>query len=293
MKQTIVAREIADAYQFVTGARRRGRRVGLVPTMGALHAGHLSLVRAARQACDDVVVTVFVNPTQFAPGEDFDRYPRTWDDDLKALTQLGTDLVFAPSVHVMYPPGTTTWVQPPAVAAPLEGEHRPNHFRGVATVVLKLFQILPADMAVFGEKDFQQCLVIRDMVRDLNVPIELRFCATLRDADGLAMSSRNQYLTAQQRVRALGLPQALKHARHLANTGQTDGRVLERAATETLLQAGVDRIDYVALRDPETFESLATLQTAGVLLIAAHVGQTRLIDNCRLSSSHVAASGRR
>ena len=218
-----------------------------------------------------------------APGEDFDRYPRTWDDDLQALTQLDTALVFAPSVAAMFPPRSTTTVEPPAVAIPLEGEYPPGHFRGVATIVLKLFQILPVDLAFFGEKDFQQCLVIRDMVRDLNVPLELRFCATVREADGLAMSSRNRYLSTEQRARALGLSRALTQARQLVREGETAGRALEQAAVEVLQAAGVDRIDYVSLRDLETFEPLETLESAGVLLIAAHVGSTRLIDNCRLS----------
>jgi pantoate--beta-alanine ligase len=282
MTHTTVVREIEQARRFVGQAQRHGRRVGLVPTMGALHAGHLSLVRAARQECDDVVATIFVNPTQFGPGEDFDRYPRTWEADLQALTQAETALVFAPSVQTMYPARSTTRVEPPAVAEPLEGVCRPGHFGGVATIVLKLFQILPVDVAFFGEKDFQQCLVIRDMVRDLNVPVELRFCDTVREADGLAMSSRNQYLSADQRSRALGLVRALERARQWVQQGETAGSVLEQAAADVLRTAGVDRIDYVSLRDPETFESLENLESVGVLLVAAHVGTTRLIDNSRL-----------
>lgn len=282
MTPITVVHDIAAARHFVDLARQQGRRVGLVPTMGALHEGHMSLVRAARQECDDVIATIFVNPTQFAPGEDFDRYPRTWDDDLQGLTELGTALVFAPSVETMYPPNCTTSVTPPSVATALEGEFRPGHFRGVATIVLKLFQILPVDVAFFGEKDFQQCLVIRDMVRDLNVPLQLRFCATVREADGLAMSSRNRYLSADQRARALGLSRALEQARRLVREGETVGRVFEQSAVEVLQTAGVDRIDYVSLRHPESFEPLDVLASTGVLLIAAHVGTTRLIDNGRL-----------
>ena len=282
MTQTIVIHELQEAHRFVNRLRQTGRRVGLVPTMGALHEGHLSLVRAARRECDDVVATIFVNPTQFGPEEDFERYPRTWDADLRSLQEQGTTMVFAPSAASMYPPGSTTCVQPPAVAATLEGEHRPNHFRGVATVVLKLFQILPADLAFFGEKDFQQCLVIRDMVRDLNVPLGLRFCPIVREPDGLALSSRNKYLSAEQRIQARALSLALQRVGQLVNQGEQRGRVLEEAAVECLHGAGVDRIDYVALRDPDTLHVLTQLEQTGVMLIAAYVGKTRLIDNCRL-----------
>jgi pantoate--beta-alanine ligase len=283
MAPTIVAHEVDHARRCVRQAQRQGRRVGVVLTMGALHDGHLSLVRAARQECDVVVATIFVNPTQFAPGEDFDRYPRCWDADLQLLSEQGTELVFAPAVETMFPSRCTTWVEPPAVAHVLEGAHRPGHFRGVATVVLKLFQILPADSAYFGEKDFQQCLVIRDLVRDLNVPIDLRFCATVREPDGLAMSSRNRYLTPDQRPCALGLWQALQHASQQVAAGATDPRALEHSARATLRQTGVDRIDYVAVRDADTLQVLPTLASNAVMLIAAHVGHTRLIDNCRLS----------
>jgi pantoate--beta-alanine ligase len=282
MTQPQVIRGLDQATEWVGHARQRGRRVGLVPTMGALHEGHLSLVREAIDSCDDVVVTIFVNPTQFAPGEDFERYPRTWQDDLHALQRIGATMVFAPAAADMFPAENTTSVRPSAVAEDLEGAQRPGHFRGVATVVLKLFHLLPADVAFFGEKDFQQCLVVRDMVRDLNLPIELRFCATVRQADGLAISSRNRYLSADQRAQALALSQALQRARELVDSGETRGRVLEQAAVEVLNRAKIDHIDYVALRDSETFEALTTLRSTGVLLIAARVGSIRLIDNCRL-----------
>ncbi len=258
--------------------------------MGALHEGHLSLVRAASAECDEVVVSIFVNPTQFAPGEDFARYPRTWDTDLAALSQANTALVFAPAVDEMFPfpPGCSTAVQPSVVAQPLEGEFRPTHFRGVATIVLKLFQILPVDVAYFGEKDFQQCLVIRDLVRDLDVPLELRFCATVREADGLAMSSRNRYLSPAERECALGVPRALESAWRLWQDGEKGGRRLERAAREVLQAAGIDRIDYVSLREPRTFAPVATVESSAVLLIAAWVGTTRLIDNRRFDHPSLA-----
>jgi pantoate--beta-alanine ligase len=285
MTRTSVIRQLDEAARWIDGLRQRGRRVGLVPTMGGLHEGHLSLVREAGKSCDDVAVTIFVNPTQFAPGEDFDRYPRTWDADLQSLEQMGVAIVFAPSAADMFPIRSTTFVEPPAVSADLEGEYRPGHFRGVATVVLKLFHILPAQVAFFGEKDFQQCLVVRDMVRDLNVPIQLQFCDTVREADGLAMSSRNRYLSAAERHRALALSRALARARELVDLGETEGRVLEQAAIDVLATAGIDRVDYVSLRDADTFERLRTLGANGVLLIAAHVGATRLIDNCRLRAT--------
>jgi pantoate--beta-alanine ligase len=285
MTRTSVIRQLDEAARWIERVRQRGRRVGLVPTMGGLHEGHLSLVREAGKSCDDVAVTIFVNPTQFAPGEDFDRYPRTWDADLQSLEQMGVAIVFAPSAADMFPIRSTTFVEPPAVSADLEGEYRPGHFRGVATVVLKLFHILPAQVAFFGEKDFQQCLVVRDMVRDLNVPIQLQFCDTVREADGLAMSSRNRYLSAAERHRALALSRALARARELVDLGETEGRVLEQAAIDVLATAGIDRVDYVSLRDADTFERLRTLGANGVLLIAAHVGATRLIDNCRLRAT--------
>ena len=184
-----------EACERLRVARADGKCIALVPTMGALHEGHLSLVRAAQEQCEYVAVTIFVNPTQFAPTEDFSQYPRTIEEDLQALRDLNVDLVFMPEKDHLYPEGFSTYVLPPAVADPLEGQFRPEHFRGVATIVLKLFNLLPADIAFFGQKDYQQCQVIRRMVEDLNVPIEIQSCAIIREADGLAMSSRNRYLT--------------------------------------------------------------------------------------------------
>ncbi len=277
-----VLERTGEATDFVWRARAAGQRVAVVPTMGALHAGHLSLVQHARQSCDCVTVSIFVNPTQFGVGEDFDRYPRTLEEDVRALQDHGADLVFAPSLDEMYPPGATTMVDPPQVAGDLEGKIRPGHFRGVATVVLKLFQVLPAQLALFGEKDYQQCLVIRDMVRDLLLPIDLEFCPTIREADGLAMSSRNRYLTPEQRPRALGLSQGLALAQRLVTEGQRDVGRIETEVAAFLEQSGVDRIDYVALRDAETLSPIEQLQQPAVLLLAARVGSTRLIDNGRL-----------
>jgi pantoate--beta-alanine ligase len=250
--------------------------------MGALHEGHLSLIRAARQKCDVVAVSVFVNPTQFGPQEDLNRYPRPLDRDLHLLQQLQVDLAFTPDEQEIYPPGFSTVIGPPRVADTLEGQFRPGHFQGVATVVLKLLHIMPADWAFFGEKDYQQCLVIRDLVRDLDLSVRLQFCPTVREPDGLALSSRNRYLSGEQRQRALGLSRGLQQARQLFQSGERDCRLLEQRLSSTLLDSGVDRIDYAAVRDPETLQERSPVGHQAIALVAAYVGSTRLIDNRRL-----------
>jgi pantoate--beta-alanine ligase len=259
--------------------RRAGQRIGLVPTMGALHEGHLSLVRIARQRADVVAATIFVNPTQFGPQEDFTQYPRTLDADLAALSAAGCDLAFMPAAGDIYPPGFSTYVEPPAVAQPLEGVCRPGHFRGVATVVLKLFQLVPADFACFGQKDFQQLQVIRRMTRDLNLPLEIVGCPTIREPDGLAMSSRNRYLSPAERQQALALSRALAEAERLMHSGEREVAKIEHAMRNTLAAAGIDRIDYAAVADAETLAALQRIDGPAVALIAAFVGTTRLIDN--------------
>ena len=268
------------AYAQVSQWRKEGLRIGLVPTMGALHAGHLSLVSEARAVCDVVVTTIFVNPTQFGPSEDFSRYPRTLDSDFQLLREARCDLVFTPGTDDMYPPGSSTFVSPPQVSQPLEGQFRPEHFRGVATVVLKLFNLLPATVTFFGQKDYQQCLVIQRMVEELNVPIRVQICPTLREADGLAMSSRNRYLSSDQRAAALCLFKALQTAKQLYVAGQSTVVEIERQMQMLLLQEGAERIDYARIVDRETLESLGD-KTNGpaVALIAVHIGATRLIDN--------------
>lgn len=273
---------INAARTAIERAKRDGRITAVVPTMGALHEGHLSLVRAARKQCDFVAATIFVNPTQFGPHEDLARYPRTWESDVDGLTREGVDMIFAPAPDEIYPVGWSTWVEPPRVATTLEGEHRPGHFRGVATVVLKLFQILPVQHAFFGLKDYQQCLVIRDMVRDLNVAVELHFMPTVREPDGLAMSSRNRYLDAEQRQRALGIARALRRAQEAVAAGQWDISQLESQAADELHAAPFDEVDYCVVRHAETLEPLKRLDRPGVMLIAARMGLTRLIDNTRL-----------
>jgi pantoate--beta-alanine ligase len=270
----------AAMWRHVRQEQRKGRRVGVVPTMGALHAGHLSLVHEARLRTDHVVATIFVNPTQFAPHEDFSKYPRTLDADLAALSSAGCHAVFVPTAEEMYPPGATTAVEPPDVARPLEGVCRPGHFRGVATIVLKLFHLIPADVACFGQKDFQQALVIRRMVADLNVPIDVVVCPTVREPDGLALSSRNRYLSSAEREQALALSRALRQAERLIEAGERDSSRIIEAMRTALVTAGITSIDYVALADPETLTEVSQVAGQSVALIACRVGNTRLIDNC-------------
>ena len=269
----------AEMRRAVVAERAAGRRVGVVPTMGALHEGHLSLVRASQAECDSTVVTVFVNPTQFGPHEDLARYPRTLEADLAALGKLDVRWVFAPDVEEMYPEGHSTFVQPPQVAQPLEGPCRPGHFRGVATVVLKLFQIVPADVAFFGQKDYQQSLVVRRMVADLNVATEIRVCPIVREADGLALSSRNVYLSPTEREQALALSRSLLEAESAVRSGERGAGAIKRRMRGVLEAAGIERIDYVTLADPETLAEPDRAEPPLVALVAAHVGTTRLIDN--------------
>jgi pantoate--beta-alanine ligase len=256
-----------------------GKRVGLVPTMGALHEGHLSLVRIARQRADIVIATIFVNPTQFGPKEDLNQYPRTLDADLTALSAADCDLAFVPAASDIYPTGFSTYVDPPAVAQPLEGVCRDGHLRGVATVVLKLFHLIPADFACFGQKDYQQLLVIRRMVADLALPIEIVACPTVREADGLAMSSRNRYLSPAERQQALALSRALERAQQLVAAGKHDAGSIVSEMQNVLTTASITRIDYAALADSETLAEKTSVDGHTVALIAAYVGSTRLIDN--------------
>jgi pantoate--beta-alanine ligase len=261
--------------------KAQGLSLGFVPTMGALHDGHLSLVRLAGQEADRTLVSIFVNPAQFAPHEDLDRYPRTEAADIDRLASVGCDFVYIPAVEEMYPPGAVTRVRVPGVSEPLEGVFRPHFFEGVATVVAKLLIQAGADVAVFGEKDWQQLQVIRRLVADLDIPTRIVAGPTLRDPDGLAMSSRNAYLSPDARARAVALPRALEAlAAHLKSAGRVDEGVARAQAA--LRDAGFDRIDYVAAADPETLLSLGPgpVDQAARLLAAAWLGGTRLIDNC-------------
>ncbi len=268
--------------EAMTELRSLPQRIGLVPTMGALHAGHLSLVQAARQQCDCVIVTIFVNPTQFDPNEDLAKYPRTLEDDLLQLQDLNVDLVFAPTEEEIYPDGPSTPVTPPAIAAPWEGVHRPHHFAGVVTVVDKLFNIIPADVAFFGQKDYQQAMVIEQLVRDTNVSIDIEVCPIVRDQDGLALSSRNRYLDTRQRQQATTLSACLELAQQRVEQGERSTRILVDGIQEQLQEHGIQQVDYVAIVDPTTLVELEQVEEPAMLLMAAHVGDVRLIDNCCL-----------
>jgi len=270
---------LAALNELTDGFREANKTVGLVPTMGALHEGHLSLVRQSLEETDETIVTIFVNPSQFSAGEDLDKYPRVLDNDLETLAAVGVNHVFVPDDALMYPSGFSTSIVPPKVAAVLEGEFRPTHFSGVATVVLKLFNMTRADVAFFGQKDYQQACVIRAMVEDLNAPIEIRVCPIIREEDGLALSSRNRYLDAEQRETALVLHKTLQHVRDLITSGQNDGFEIVTEMRQMLIDGGVDSIDYAVVADPITLETADFIDGQVVALIAAHVGKTRLIDN--------------
>jgi len=266
----------------VSAARRAEKRIGLVPTMGALHAGHASLVDAAHAQCDFTVATIFVNPTQFGPHEDFQKYPRTLDADLKLLAQHGANLVFAPQPADIYPPGHATSIDVGPVSHPWEGACRPGHFPGVATIVLKLFNLVQADAAFFGHKDYQQSVVIRQLVADLNVPIEIVVCPTVRELDGLALSSRNAYLSPPERSQALVLSRGLRHAAELVASGQRDTGAITDAVQKVFATEPAVRFDYFAIVDPRTLAPVERVAELAIALVAARVGATRLIDNWRL-----------
>jgi len=252
---------------------------GLVPTMGALHDGHLSLVRRAKAECDHVGVSIFVNPTQFGPGEELSKYPRDLDRDLKLLDLLGVDVVWTPAPEVIYPPGFQTWVTVEQVSAPLEGKHRPGHFRGVATVVAKLLNAFTPDKAYFGQKDAQQVVVIKQMVRDLNFPLEIVVCPIVREPDGLAMSSRNVYLNPEERIAATVLCRALSAAKAKYDAGERDAEMLRAAMSSTIAAEPLAREEYVSAADPDTLTELERIDKGVLLSMAVRLGKTRLIDN--------------
>jgi pantoate--beta-alanine ligase len=253
--------------------------VGLVPTMGYLHEGHLSLVRQAKAECDHVIVSIFVNPTQFGPKEDLSNYPRDLERDLSLLEPLGVDLVWNPSAEVMYPPGYQTWVEVEALTNPLEGAMRPGHFKGVTTVVAKLFNAAQPHKAYFGQKDAQQAAVIRKMVKDLNFPLEVVVCPTVREADGLAMSSRNKYLNEAERKAATVLFRSLSTAKELYESGERGAEVLRRKMREVIESEPLAQMQYVSCADYDTLEELDEIKGKTLLSMAAFIGKTRLIDN--------------
>jgi pantoate--beta-alanine ligase len=253
--------------------------VGLVPTMGFLHEGHLSLIRRAKEECDHVVVSIFVNPTQFGKNEDLSKYPRDIDRDLKLIEPLGTDLVWMPTPEIMYPQGYQTWVEVEAITSPLEGAMRPGHFKGVTTVVAKLFNGVQPHRAYFGQKDAQQAAVIRQMTRDLNFPIEIVVCPIVREPDGLAMSSRNVYLDPEQRKAATVLFRSLNGAKELYETGERDAEKIRGKMKEVLAGEPLAEMQYVSCADYDTLEELVEIKGKALLSMAVFIGKTRLIDN--------------
>ncbi|MEN8127736.1 MAG: pantoate--beta-alanine ligase [Planctomycetota bacterium] len=273
-----VAHTIEHVRQAVRQARMGGKTIGLVPTMGALHAGHGSLIEAAAAECDFVVVSIFVNPAQFGPGEDLDKYPRTLEADAAFCEKLGADLIFAPSADEMYPSEQRTWVGVEKLTDGLCGADRPGHFKGVTTVCTKLFNIVRADIAYFGQKDAQQAVVIKRIAQDLNIPLEIRICPIVREDDGLAMSSRNKYLSPDERKRALCLHKALAACEAEVNAGQRDAKTLIDTMKAVIVQ-DQGQIDYVSIVDSETLVPLKTVTGHALVALAVQIGKTRLIDN--------------
>ena len=265
------------------GVRRAGKRLGFVPTMGALHEGHLSLVRAARASSDAVAASIFVNPTQFGPNEDLAKYPRSFERDCEMLEREGVSFLFAPSVEEMYPAGAVTWVTVEGLSEKLDGRSRPGHFRGVTTVVAGLFHAVEPDAAFFGQKDGAQVAIIRRMVRDLNFAVEIVVCPIVREADGLAMSSRNAYLDLEQRKRALVLHRALMRVQDLAKAGEREVAKLLAAGREEVAAENSVRLDYLEIVDPNTLDPVKHATSGTLVAIAVYVGSTRLIDNILLA----------
>ena len=264
--------------------KQEGRRLGFVPTMGALHEGHLSLVRAAKVRCDVVAASIFVNPAQFGPTEDFSKYPRSFERDRERLEKEGVELLFAPSVEEMYPEDTVTFVTVEGLSERLCGKSRPGHFRGVTTVVSKLFHITQSDLAFFGQKDAAQVAIIRRMVLDLNLGVEIVVCPIVREADGLAMSSRNAYLSPQQRRSALVLSRSLAHVKKLSEQGERCTAKLAAAGTQVFAEEPSVRLDYFEIVNPDTLEPVEHISGPDLVAVAAFVGGTRLIDNIVLAN---------
>ncbi len=274
-----VVHTTGEVRELVRQARQAGKRVGLVPTMGALHEGHLSLMRGARADTDFVVISIFVNPTQFRPGEDLEEYPRPLEEDTKRAREVGVDLLFAPDSQEMYPDGFVTYVEVTKLTEGLCGASRPGHFRGVTTVVTKLFNIVQPDAAYFGQKDAQQATVIKRLVKDLNMDIEVKVLPTVREVDGLALSSRNQYLSPAQRQAARILYQSLERAKTLVEEGERNSAKIIQAMREMIGSVPSAEIDYIAIVHPETMEEVARIEREVLVALAVHIGPARLIDN--------------
>jgi pantoate--beta-alanine ligase len=280
-----VCNTINDMQAACRAERHGGQRLGFVPTMGALHEGHLSLVRAAKASCDVVAASIFVNPTQFGPNEDLAKYPRNFDRDRELLEREGVALLFAPSVEEMYPAGAVTWVTVEGLSDKLDGGSRPGHFRGVTTVVAKLFHIVEPDTAFFGQKDAAQVAIVRRMVRDLRFPVEIVACPIVREPDGIAMSSRNAYLDLQQRKPALVLHRALMRVKKSSEDGERDAAKLVTAGREEIAEENSVRLDYFEIVNPDSLDPVEDVANGALVAVAAFVGGTRLIDNILLPGS--------
>jgi pantoate--beta-alanine ligase len=277
-----IYKTISNMRAASRASHREGMRLGFVPTMGALHEGHLSLVRAAKAKCDVVAVSIFINPLQFGPSEDLAKYPRTFDRDVAMLEKASVDILFAPAPDEMYPAGAVTYVTVEGLSEKLCGRSRPGHFRGVTTVVAKLFHIVEPDLAFFGQKDAAQSTIIRCMVQDLNLPVEIVVCPIVRELDGLAMSSRNAYLNSQERKSALVLSRSLTEVRNRFDQGERNASSLIEAGKHVLSQETGVRLDYFEIVNPSTLDSMQELTSSALVAIAAFVGHTRLIDNILL-----------
>jgi pantoate--beta-alanine ligase len=274
-----VAKTIESVRRLVKAARSKGKTIGLVPTMGALHIGHILLIEAAKKKCDFVVVSIFVNPTQFGPGEDFEKYPRPLKADLEICRKADVDVVFAPAAEQMYPRENLAWINVEKLTRQLCGRFRPRHFRGVATVCAKLFNVVAPDIAFFGQKDAQQAIVIRRMVTDLNMPLKIVVCPTVRQADGLAVSSRNQYLTEQQKKDAAYIYKALKKSENLVRRGTKKSETIISEMKKILKQVPSIKIEYISIVDAQTLQELDKITGRALIAVAVKIGSTRLIDN--------------
>jgi len=274
-----VIKSVTEMQAFSEGCRKQGKKISFVPTMGYLHQGHACLMQEGRKLGDILIVSIFVNPTQFGPGEDFEKYPRDWDRDAQLCESAGVDVIFAPTAEEMYPQGYQTSITVAHVSRNLCGVTRPTHFQGVATVVAKLFNCTKPHIALFGEKDFQQLVVIQRMVKDLNMDIQIIGVPTVREQDGLAMSSRNTYLSADERVSALSLSRGLKQARELFHHGERSARVLIGTVREIIEKEQGTAVDYIKICDMETLQDIDTIAGPAVMALAIKIGKARLIDN--------------
>jgi len=274
-----VVKTIESVRSLVKAARSRDKKIGFVPTMGALHIGHISLIKAAVQKCEFVVVSIFVNPTQFGPGEDFEKYPRPLEADLEICRKTGVDVVFAPEQEEMYGSENLTWVSVEKLTEPLCGQFRPGHFRGVATICAKLFNVVGPDIAFFGQKDAQQAIVIKRMAADLNIPLEIVVCPTVRQADGLAVSSRNKYLTEQEKKDATYIYKSLQKCREMIEAGVLESEPIIARMRKILSRAPSIKIEYISIVDAETLQTIKEIERQALAAVAVRIGSARLIDN--------------